>query len=150
MIEARLAVVADVPALVALMREFYAESGFPLDEAWASAAFRTLLDDPSLGAVWLLVVDGTPAGHAVLSVRFAMEFGGLTGYIDDLFVRPPFRRRGAARAGLEALIAECRRRRCRSLQVEVDPDNASANGLYRSLGLAPLGDNRLQLRVELR
>jgi ribosomal protein S18 acetylase RimI-like enzyme len=78
-----------------------------------------------------------------------MEFGGLSAYIDDLFVRPSCRRQGAARAGLDALIAECRRRGCRSIHVEVDPENTAANALYRQYGLAPGTDRRQQLGMAL-
>ncbi|MGE3191375.1 MAG: N-acetyltransferase family protein [Vicinamibacterales bacterium] len=146
MAEVRRASTADVPTLVDLMGEFYAEAGFPLDRGWAAAAFTTLLDDESRGAVWVVDCDGEAAGHAVLSVRFAMEFGGLAGYIDDLFVRPPFRRRGAARAAVDALVAECRRRGCHALHVEVDPANEPAVRLYQAYGLAPPADGRQEFR----
>ncbi len=96
----RQATAADVPTLLDLMAEFYGESSYPLDRAWAAQAFGDLLEDSSRGMVWLLEVDGAPAGHMVLSVRFAMEFGGLLGYIDDLFVKQRLStaRRGARRA----------------------------------------------------
>ena len=146
----RQATAADVPTLLDLMTEFYGESSYPLDRAWAAQAFGDLLKDPSRGMVWLLEVDAAAAGHVVLSVRFAMEFGGLLGYIDDLFVKPAFRRQGVARAGLEALLEDCRRRGCRAVHVEVAPDNVAANELYRSFGLAPGADERLQLTAALR
>ena len=146
----RLATSSDIDALVDLMREFYAEAAFPLDREWAARSFADLLAEPSRGAVWLLLVEGRVVGHVVLSVRFAMEFGGLSGYIDDLFVRPAFRRYGAATAGLEALVSECRRRGCKSLHVEVDPSNVAATGLYARFGLAPGADERQQLKTVLR
>ena len=146
----RQAAAADVPMLLDLMAEFYGESSYPLDRAWAAQAFGDLLEDSSRGMVWLLEVDGAPAGHAVLAVRFAMEFGGLLGYIDDLFVKQAFRRQGVARAGLVALLEDCRRRGCRAVHVEVAPDNVAANALYRSFGLAPGADERLQLTAILR
>lgn len=146
---ARLAARSDIPQLVELMREFYAESSFPLDQAWAGRAFESLLDEPQRGAVWLIECDGEAVGHVVLAVRFAMEFGGLSGYIDDLFVRPAHRRRGAASAGLEALLAECRRRNCRSVHVEVGADNDAAQAIYRRYGLVPGDDGRQSLRLVL-
>jgi ribosomal protein S18 acetylase RimI-like enzyme len=149
-IAVRQATAADLPRLLALMAEFYAESCYPLDREWAAQAFGGLLNDPSRGAVWLLEEDGVPAGHVVLSVRFAMEFGGLLAYIDDLFVKPAVRRHGLARAGLDVLLEECRRRECRAIHVEVAPDNVAANALYRSYGLAPGKDERLQLTAVLR
>ena len=50
---ARRAGVVDVDALVGLMRDFYAESGYPLDAGWAADSFRTLVAQPALGTVWL-------------------------------------------------------------------------------------------------
>jgi ribosomal protein S18 acetylase RimI-like enzyme len=78
-----------------------------------------------------------------------MEFGGLSAYIDDLFVRVEYRRQGAATAGLEALLEESRRRGCKSLHVEVGPANVAANSLYRGYGLAPGADQRQLLTVPL-
>jgi GNAT superfamily N-acetyltransferase len=150
MIGVKLATVADIGVLVDLMNDFYAESDFPLDREWAARSFADLLADPSRGAVWLISVDGRVVGHLVLSVRFAMEFGGLSAYIDDLFVQPAYRRQGAATAGLAALVSECRRRGCKSLHVEVDPANVAAVTLYARLGLAPGADERQQLKTVLR
>lgn len=140
----------DIPCLVALMREFYAESSYPLDNTWAAAAFEHLLREPSLGAVWLVEDAGVAAGHVVMTVRFAMEVGGLLGSVDDLFVRPAHRRRGAASAALDAVLTECRRRGCRALSVEVGADNHPAIALYRRFGLVAGDDGRLTLRRMLR
>jgi ribosomal protein S18 acetylase RimI-like enzyme len=131
------------------MSDFYAESGFQLDRAWAASSFSDLIAEPSQGAVWLLTVGGHIAGYVVLTVRFAMEFGGLSAYIDDLFVQARYRRQGAAHAGLDALMAESIRRGSKSLHVEVAPDNVAANALYRRFGLLPATDQRQQLKVLL-
>jgi ribosomal protein S18 acetylase RimI-like enzyme len=131
------------------MREFYAEAGIPLDEVWAGHAFEILVQAPQHGAVWLIESDGEAIGHVVLSIRFAMEFGGFSGYIDDLFVRPAYRRRGAASVGLNALLAECRQRGCHSVHVEVGTDNHAAQMLYRRYGLVAGDDQRQALRVVL-
>lgn len=109
---------------------------------WSTRAFAGLIDQPAHGAVWIIECEGAPAGHAVLSVRFTMEFGGLSGYIDDLFVRPQHRRKGAASAALNALLSECQSRGCRSVHVEVGAHNHAANALYRRFGLAPGDDDR--------
>lgn len=149
MIRVRPAMLADVPALVELMTEFYDESDYELDPDWATAAFTTLLSDVSLGAIWIADVDGQPAGHIVLTVRFTMEHGGHSGYIDDLFVRPNYRRQGVAKALLGTLIEECRWRGCLSLHVEVGDDNDAAQALYARHGLAATGDGRVLLSTSL-
>jgi ribosomal protein S18 acetylase RimI-like enzyme len=139
---ARDATAADLPTLVELMSEFYAEAGYALDEEWAKASFSALLEDDALGRVWMILCDSQPAGYVVLTVRFAMEYGGLDGYIDDLFIRPGFRGRRLGRAALDALVAECGRRGVLALHVEVGRDNEVAQTLYRSYGLKPYGDDR--------
>ena len=145
----RPATAADIPRLVGLMAAFYAESSYPLDGAWATAAFACLLDAPARGAVWLAEVDGVAAGHVVLTVRHAMEYGGLCGIVDDLYVEPAHRRGGVATALLDALLDDCRRRRCLAVTVEVGASNAPAQALYRRAGLRPADDDRQLLRAVL-
>jgi ribosomal protein S18 acetylase RimI-like enzyme len=136
---------SDVPTLVELMREFYAESHYPLDFEWAAQSFRALLADPSLGAVWIARVSGEPIGYVVLTLRFGMEHGGLQASIDDLFVRAARRRTGGATALLQALVDECRRRSAVALHVEVGETNDAAIALYRRFGLANRSDRRATL-----
>ncbi len=126
----------DIGALVGLMREFYAEAGYSLDDDWASSSLSALLGDPSRGMIWIVRVDNVPAGHVVLTLRHSMEFGGLDAFVDDLFVRPGHRRRGLGKALLAALFDECRRRGVLAVHVETGPDNAAAMALYSSVGMA--------------
>ena len=133
----------DIDVLLALMHDFYAEAGFALDRTTHAAALTELLSNRSLGAIWIARQDDEPAGHVVLAVRFTMEHVGLSGYIDDLYVRPEFRRVGIGRRLLDALVAECRARGCRSLQVEVGGNNQPALALYAAFGLHPATDGRV-------
>src|SRR4051794_35253191 len=103
----RRAVSADIPALVALMSEFYAESGFVLDQRIASTAFADILNDHRLGYVWMIEADGHDIGHAVLTVRYAMEYGGLMACLDDLYVSPSWRNRGLSTRALEEIKEFC-------------------------------------------
>lgn len=136
---------SDLGTLVELMRDFYVEASYPLDSSWAARAFSQLLEHPELGCVWLAEHDRVPAGHAVLTVRYTMEHGALSGHIDDLFVRPHFRRQGIASALLSELLVECGQRGCRSLHVEVGDKNVAAIALYRRIGLGPFRDGRVVL-----
>ena len=72
----RLATKSDIPALVAFMTDFYAESDFVLPAAAATRAFNALFAAPALGAVWLADQAGAPVGHLVLAFSFSMEYGG--------------------------------------------------------------------------
>jgi ribosomal protein S18 acetylase RimI-like enzyme len=145
----RRAVRSDVDALVALMREFYAEASYALDAKWAQTSFERLLTHSDLGCVWLAECRGVAAGHAVLTLRYTMEHGALSGYIDDLFVKPKFRRQGVASVLLSELLAECERRGCPSIYVEVGDRNAPAIKLYSRFGLGPLHDGRVLFHGEV-
>ena len=135
----------DIGELVELMEAFYAESSFHLDREWAADSFERLLSAPSLGCVWLARVGGRAVGHAVLSVRYAMEHAALSGYVDDLYVDPEFRRQHVASHLLRVLVEECHRRGCASLYVEVGESNTAALATYRRFGLAPITDGRVLL-----
>ena len=140
----------DVGELVELMEAFYAESSFPLDRQWAANSFNRLLAMPTLGCVWLARAGARAVGHAVLSLRYTMEHAAMSGYVDDLFVMPAFRRRRVASQLLQALVDDCRLRGCASLYVEVGESNGPALATYRRFGLAPVTDGRLLLSGALR
>jgi GNAT superfamily N-acetyltransferase len=147
-IETRLATAADVPTLVALMREFYAESGYPLAEAAAARTFEQLLAAPAYGAVWLMRVDDRPAGFVVLTVAYSMEYGGLRGFVDDLFVAPASRRVGVAAHALDTVRRHCHTVGVRALLVETSLENDTAVRVYRRAGFGETG--RLLLTLPLR
>jgi GNAT superfamily N-acetyltransferase len=130
----RVATTADVQTLVALMAEFYAEAEFALPDAAAADAFEALLARPELGAVWLAALDDTPVGHLVLTVAFSMEYGGLRGFIDDLFVRPTARGRGIGAALLAAARDGATARGLRALCVETGLEDHPARSLYARAG----------------
>ncbi|HEX6133058.1 MAG TPA: GNAT family N-acetyltransferase [Longimicrobiales bacterium] len=144
-VEVRPATVADISELVALMTEFYAEAGFVLPSGPAERAFRTLLADARLGAVWLAEIGGAAVGHAVMTVCFSMEYGGLRAFIDDLYVQQRARRQGAGAALLDAVRVAADERGVRALHVEVGPDNPTARRLYDRAGYVESGHLFLSL-----
>ena len=145
----REATVDDLPVLIEMMEEFYAKSGYSLDHAEADAAFRLVLDHPHHGAIWLSHDDQNVTGYVVLTVAFEMEFGGLVGRIDDLYVRPVERRKGFANDLLQSLLIDCSDRNLKALHVDVAPDNEAAQTLYKNIGLQLRTDKRDHLTVRL-
>ena len=136
---------ADVPVLVALMTAFYAESGYPLPPAPATRTFEALLADPRLGGAWLAEVAGQAVAHAVLTVSFSMEYGGLRGFVDDLYVAPAVRGRGVGARLLAAVHDACVARQVRALHVEVGAGNGTARRLYARAGYEENGHLLLSL-----
>ena len=130
----RLADLDDVPRLVELMTEFYAESDYPLQTVRAIAAFTQLIGDDRLGRVWIIEDGDTPVGYAVLTLGFSMEYGGRDAFVDDLYIRPAYRHRGLGSGVLEELKRTCLALGIRALHLEVGRANDVALRLYRTAG----------------
>jgi len=137
----------DIPVIVELMREFYAESKLSLDGDWAVRSFDQLLQSTERGAAWISFRGSDPAGYVVLTTRHSMEFGGLDGFVDDLFVRPAFRRQGVGASLLTELFRECSKRHVLAVHVEIGSDNAPAQALCRRFGLSDNGRQLFTARV---
>jgi GNAT superfamily N-acetyltransferase len=74
---------------------------------------------------------------ALWFVNFSTWDGVAGIYLEDLFVRPRFRRRGLARALLAALAGECRDNRHTRLSWAVLNWNSDAIALYDGIGGEP-------------
>src|SRR5687768_4368094 len=133
-IEMRSADPEDIPLLVALMTEFYAEAATPLDSSRAAAAFATLLANDRLGHVWLIEAGGNEVGYIVVTFSYSMEYGGPNAFVDDLFIQAPFRGARLGTAALQEVRAFCLERGVRALHLETGRDDAAAQALYRRAG----------------
>jgi GNAT superfamily N-acetyltransferase len=82
-------------------------------------------------------VDGEIAAMALWFLSFSTWDGVAGIYLEDLFVRPGFRRRGLARALLAALAGECVKNGYTRLSWAVLDWNADAIALYDKIGAQP-------------
>jgi GNAT superfamily N-acetyltransferase len=130
----RLATPDDIPSLVALMADFYAEGGYELDLDRAAHAFATVLGDERLGRVWIIQGELQDVGHLVLTLKYAMEYGGIVACLDDLYVKPGWRNRGLSTAALLEVRRFCERAGVRAVTVEVGYENGAAQTVYRRVG----------------
>jgi GNAT superfamily N-acetyltransferase len=78
--------------------------------------------------------DGAAAGVLVLRTAPTLSGTGDWAEITELYVRPPFRRRGIGRALVEAALACGLERGCREFHLLVDPQNVDAQAFYAALG----------------
>ena len=87
--------------------------------------------------------NGDPAGFAVWFLNFSTFRGRHGIYLEDIFVRPAFRRRGAGKALLAQLAKRCIDQGYARLEWSVLDWNMPAIEFYRSLGAEVLGDWRI-------
>lgn len=87
--------------------------------------------------------DRTAVGFALFFHNFSTFLGRKGLYLEDLFVRPPYRRRGYGRALLMHLARIAAERGCGRFEWAVLDWNAPAIAFYQSLGAVLLPDWRI-------
>lgn len=130
----RIATSNDKAAIIALMREFYRVEHLFFDEQLSRAALAQLLEEPSLGAVFLIEVDDQPAGYGVVTFGFSLEFYGRFSLLDELYLRENYRGQGHGKASLTYVENLCRREGIHTLRLEVAKTNSRALSIYRQAG----------------
>jgi len=125
---------ADLEAVLALHRDFFVEDGYAFREEESRANLALLLDDSSLGRVFVLDDGGTVAGYLVLTFGFSLEFHGLNAVVDELYIAPAHRGRGLGTQALAAAEAVCRELGIRAVHLVVERYKTGAQALYRSVG----------------
>jgi GNAT superfamily N-acetyltransferase len=99
---------------------------------------RELADPRSFLRSWVAVAAGTIVGGASLALaptlpRYGAAYGGFDGRVRDVYVVPALRRRGIARALMDAVIAGARAERIDRLTLGASDMGAP---LYLALGFA--------------
>ena len=61
----------------------------------------------------------------VVTLCYSMTYGGLSGIVDDFFIRPAFRRAGLGKAAMAEVRSFCASRGVRAIHVETGRDNAA-------------------------
>jgi ribosomal-protein-alanine N-acetyltransferase len=103
-----------------------------LPRPWSEAVWREELLSP-FGLYLILEEDGA------ISVHIGVKLVADEMHVMTLVVRPERRRRGFARALVEAALADPKSVGVRRIHLEVRPSNLAARGLYDSLGFVPSG-----------
>ena len=110
-------------------------------ECVADAALlrRTVFEDKRAHAM-MAEWDGKPAGFALYFYNFSTFLGRPGLYLEDLFVRPEFRRNGIARGLFQALARKAVAEGCGRFEWSVLDWNENAIRFYRGLGAVPLDE----------
>jgi len=137
----RRAIPADAAAITAMIHELAhferAAEQCSVNEKQISTA---LFDNPATLRAHVAEVDGEVAAMALWFLNFSTWDGVEGVYLEDLYVRPRFRRRGLARGLLTALARECVDSGYTRLCWAVLNWNTDAIALYQAVGGQPQGE----------
>jgi len=132
---------ADVPLMLDLVRELAEYEKQPeAVKATPEELHRALFGERPAAEAVIARWDGQPAGWALWFQSFSTWTGRPGLWLEDLYVRPVYRRRGVGRALLVYLARVCRERGYGRFEWAVLDWNTLAIDFYRSLGAEAMSE----------
>jgi GNAT superfamily N-acetyltransferase len=99
---------------------------------------KTLFGEKQYAEVLIAEFNGNPAGQALFFHNYSTFVGKPGIYLEDLYVRPQFRKKGIGKALLKELIKLAKERDCGRVEWAVLNWNENAISFYKSLGAVPM------------
>ena len=118
--------------------EFYNSSAVdkPVPRVHFEQGFDEMMRSDVYVQGYMLVCDGNNVGYCVTMKTYSVEAGGITIWIDELFVLEEYRSKGLGRE-LFKYIEENGDKKLRRIRLEVELENGRAISLYKKMGFEP-------------
>lgn len=118
--------------------EFYNSSAVdkPVPREHFEQGFDEMMRSDVYVQGYMLVCDGNNVGYCVTMKTYSVEAGGITIWIDELFVLEEYRSKGLGRE-LFKYIEENGDKKLRRIRLEVEFENGRAISLYKKMGFEP-------------
>jgi GNAT superfamily N-acetyltransferase len=138
----------DFPHLADLLAELFTlESDFAPERDKQLRGLRLILDEPALGKLFVLRIDGEVAGMANALITVSTAEGGKVLLLEDVIVSRAHRGGGLGRKLVEHVLAWAKQQGMTRVTLLADRDNHSALDFYRKLGFE--GSHMTVLRKRL-
>jgi ribosomal protein S18 acetylase RimI-like enzyme len=139
---------SDIDLAVAMMREFYAIDGYPIDVHVSRKLFTEFIENENLGKSWLIFSDGDIVGYVILTFIFSFEFKGRIAFIDELYISEHARGKGIGKDTVAFIKAEGEKLLVKMLYLEVEHHNSAAQKLYQSAGFVTHNRKFMQYKLK--
>lgn len=136
----------DLDRLRPMVAQFRAEMDIDQDAAAHEAALMPLLEGSPHGAAYLIGPARAPIGYIVICFGWSLEFGGMDGFVDEIWIRPGVRGRGIGLEVLTALPKALARAGLKALHLEARRDDSRLERFYRRAKFEPRPDQLLMTR----
>ena len=134
----------DAELILAYIRELAAFERLSHECVTDAAQLRRFLFEDKRASAVMADWSGAPAGFALYFYNFSTFLGRPGLYLEDLFVRPAFRRNGIARGLFQWLAKKAVAEECGRFEWSVLDWNENAIAFYRALGALPLSEWTVQ------
>lgn len=129
------ATVEDIDSLLPMVEQYWKfENIEGFDPARMRVLLTRVLEDASLGRIWISRVYGEPAGYLLAVYVFSLEHQGITAEIDEFFLVPQHRGLGIGASMLAAAEAQFRIEECTNVSLQLGRSNEDARRFYRENG----------------
>jgi GNAT superfamily N-acetyltransferase len=125
----------ELPHLANLLAELFAlESDFAPERDKQLRGLRAILDEPQLGRLFVLRIDGAVAGMANALIAVSTAEGGKVLLLEDVIVGRAHRGGGLGRKLVEHVLQWAKQQGMTRVTLLADHGNAPALDFYRALG----------------
>ena len=132
----RAAAVTDAGPIIEFQLAMARETeGIELDESLVTRGVHAVFDDPSHGRYFVAEAGGDVIASLMITYEWSDWRNGNVWWIQSVYVRPPFRRRGVYAGMYEQVKAIAERENVRGIRLYVDRRNTLAQDVYRRCGM---------------
>lgn len=121
----------DIETILQLQQEFYDIETY---RDTAKEVLRTLIDNAMYGKVWLILIGGQVSGYIILTLGFSFELKGKHAFLDELYLRTPYRNNGIEERAIEFLATQAKTLGIKAIHLQVAAQNESNITLYNHYG----------------
>ncbi len=129
----------DRQAYISMSEEFYNSGAVlhPVNGKNFEKTFSLLLSGNPLADGYIAEENGEAAGYALLAFSWSNEGGGLTVWLEEIYVRPKFQCRGIGRSMISRILHKYGAKAAR-FRLEAESSNVRAINLYKRIGFRRL------------
>jgi len=123
--------------MTALLRLLFAqEAEFAPDTTAQDKGLRAILDDPSVGQLFVADDGERILGLVNLLYTYSTALGARVALLEDMVVAEEARGSGLGTRLVEAAVDHCRKSGCKRVTLLTDGDNERAHAFYQRCGFA--------------
>lgn len=138
---------SDRKDFIGMCKDFYSSEAVlhPVSEKSFERTFDFCLKENPYARGFIFENEGQTAGYSLVSFAYSNEAGGMTAWIEELYLKKEFRKKGLGKVLLSE-TEEKIKEKTKRIRLEVTENNLSAINLYRKNGYTDL--NYLQFVKE--